>query len=235
MAAAALLLPLSMGQSAPTAGQSKEEFVITCSDEGVDLDAFVANIQGLTGEPFYYEPRDLKDHRLFIKGTVRIPKDKLMSFFELSLRHLDFVHLEFLEGEKRFHVLHKLGQQARGLTALKSQARVIDVSELPGLADRWTLVTTNYDCKNLPAREAVTVLTLYFADSATESIRNIEGTETIIMTGFAANLASQVAMLDRIDAAVAASPGFVPPRTLEKRLAELEKRLAALEPKGSDR
>src|SRR6185369_8756870 len=103
-------------------------------------------------------------------------------------------------------------------------------AELAQLADRWTLVTTTYSCKNLPARELVTTMQLYFADSATEAIRNIEGTDSAVMTGYAANLAALVKMCERLDAEAASSPSYERARGLESRLAALEAAVAKLSP-----
>src|SRR5258706_409095 len=78
--------------------------------------------------------------------------------------------------------------------AVEEKDYLVTFDENPGL-----LVTTSISTKYLPAREAVTTLQLYFADSATEAIRNIEGTDTILMTGFANNLQGIVRLLKEID------------------------------------
>jgi hypothetical protein len=161
-----------------------------------------------------------------------VPKAKFMAFFDFCVRSADFVPLETMEAGTRVHLLRKLGGQGGGRNgaALKTLARIVEPAELAQLADRWTLVTTTYSCKNLPARELVTTMQLYFADSATEAIRNVEGTDTIIMTGFAANLAALVKMCDRLDAEAASSPSYERTRTLEGRIAALEAAVAKLAP-----
>jgi len=129
----------------------------------------------------------------------------------------------------RVHSIAKLGQGGgRSIQALKTTARVVERAELDALSDRFTLVTTTYLCKNLPAREAVTTLQLYFADSATEAIRNTEGTDQIVMTGFAPCLAAVCTMLDRLDAVPGQGQGFVKIQELAKRVAALEAQVAAL-------
>jgi general secretion pathway protein D len=111
--------------------------------------------------------------------------------------------IQFGPGDAGFLTLRKLGGTGgggRAQTALKTQAQIVLPSELDKLAENpGLLVTTSISTKYLPAREAVTTLQLYFADSATEAIRNIEGTDTILMTGFANNLQGIVRLLKEID------------------------------------
>ena len=92
-----------------------------------------------------------------------------------------------------------------------------------------TLITTYYLTQHLPARESVVLLQMYFADNATEAIRNIEGTDVIVLTGFAADIASTLHMLTEIDARAKEEPN---PRALEQmeaRLRKLEAAVAALQ------
>src|SRR5262249_16828520 len=146
-------------------------------------------------------------------------------------RGADFVSLETMEAGTRVHLLRKLsGSGGRNVTALKTLARIVEPAGLPPLAHPWTLVTTTRTCQNLPARELVTTMQLYFADSATEAIRNVEGTDSIVMTGFAANLAALVKMCERLDAEAVATPSFDRARGLETRVAALEAAVARLAP-----
>jgi len=186
---------------AQTVQQQGESFIVTFDEEaGTDLAEFITVYQRITGKVIHYEKKDITDVKIFQLGTKLVPKGRFDIYFGAVLRNLDFLIVQFGPEDAGFLALRKLGQQARGQQALKTQAQIVLPSELPKLADNpGLLATTSITTKYLPAREAVTTLTLYFADSATESIRNIEGTNTILMTGFANNLQGIVRLLGEID------------------------------------
>jgi hypothetical protein len=174
----------------------------------------------------------VKDAKLVFLGKLVVPRAKFMSFFDYCVRTVDFVPIETMEAGARVHQLVRLGgSNSRASAGLKTRARVVEPAELPLFADRWTLITTTYTCKNLPTRELVTTMQLYFADSATEVFRNIEGTDTIVMTGFAANVAAMIRMCERIDVEAPVTSTFLSARDLEKRLAALEARVGAISQK----
>ena len=228
--AAAGLALAALAAPAPSPAHANDDLTIECPAEGIELMALVTMARDVTGEPFFYDEKELKDFKVQFQGKMVVPKAKFMAFFDFCMRSVDFVPLETMEAGTRVHVLRKLGGQGRGNAALKTMARIVEPAELAQIADRWTLVTTTYSCKNLPARELVTTLQLYFADSATESIRNVEGTDTIVMTGFAANLAALTKMCDRLDVEAASSPSFERARGLESRVVALEAAVAKLSP-----
>jgi len=228
--AAAGLALAAFAAPAPSQAHANDDLTIECPAEGLELMALVTMARDVTGEPFFYDEKELKDFKVQFQGKMVVPKAKFMAFFDFCMRSVDFVPLETMEAGTRVHVLRKLGGQGRGNAALKTMARIVEPAELAQLSDRWTLVTTTYSCKNLPARELVTTLQLYFADSATEAIRNVEGTDTIVMTGFAANLAALMKMCDRLDVEAASSPSFERARGLESRVAALEAAVAKLSP-----
>ena len=233
IAAAGLALAAALAPQAAKPA-ANDDITIECPEGGLELAELVMTARGVTGEPFFVEDRELKDTRIQFEGKVVVPKAKFLAFFEFCARTVDFVTLETVEAGTRVHLLRRLGGQGggRASTALKTLARIVEPAELKQMEDRWLLVTTTWSSKNLPARELVTTLQLYFADSATEAVRNVEGTDTIIMTGFAANLAALVKMCERLDAEAASSPSFERTKTLEQRLAALEAKVAELAPKA---
>lgn len=233
IAAAALALAATAAAPAPTQSNAADDRTIECPPEGLELSALITMARETTGEPFFYEEKEIRDTRVQFNGKMVVPKAKFLAFFEYCARSADFVPLETTQAGQRVHVLRRLGAQGgRGAGALKTMARVVEPAELPQLADRWLLVTTTYSCKNLPARELCTTMQLYFADSATEAVRNVEGTDSIVMTGFAANLAALVKMCERLDAEAVSTPSFERTKTLEQRVAALEAKVAELAPKA---
>ena len=198
-------------------------------EKGLEISELVERAKSITGEDFFFDPRELRDTRVSFTGKMSVPREKFLSFLDWSLHETGFVDTERVVAGARVHSIVKLGGQgSRSNQLLKSTARVVERAELDALADRFTLVTTTYVCKAIPAREAVTTLQLYFVDSATDAIRNIEGTDAIVMTGFAPNVAALCAMVDRLDAHVVKSEGVVRTQDLAKRVLDLEKQVAGL-------
>ncbi len=202
--------------SAQAITEKDDVFTISFDETtGTDLADFIASYQRITDKVIHYEEKDIKDSKIFQLGSKRVPRDRLDVYFGAVLRNLDYLIVQFGPEDAGFLALRKLGQQARGQQALKTQAQIVLPSELSKLADNpGLLVTTSITTKYLPAREAVTTLNLYFADSATESIRNIEGTDTILMTGFANNLQGIVRLLSEIDK----EPDDFYPRVAKRKL-----------------
>jgi len=229
--AAAGLALAAFAAPAPSQAHASDDLTLECPPEGLELNALVTMARDVTGEPFFFDERELKDVRVQFQGKMVVPKAKFMAFFDFCARSADFVPLESMEAGTRVHLLRRLGgNSGRNSNALKTMARIVEPAELAQLADRWTLVTTTWSCKNMPARELVTTLQLYFADSATEAIRNIEGTDAMVMTGYATNLAALVKMCERLDAEAAGTPSFQSRRGLDVRVTALEEAVAKLSP-----
>jgi general secretion pathway protein D len=193
----------SSARAQQVVSEEKDYLVTFDEDQGDSLVSFITMYQRLTGKVIHVDDKDLKDIKVLQIGTMRVPKNRFDIYFGAVLRNLDFLMVQFGPPDAGFLTLRKLGGQGgggRAQTALKTQAQIVLPSELDKLAENpGLLVTTSISTKYLPAREAVTTLQLYFADSATEAIRNIEGTDTILMTGFANNLQGIVRLLKEID------------------------------------
>jgi type II secretory pathway component GspD/PulD (secretin) len=229
--AAAGLALAALAAPAPSQAHANDDLTLECPPEGLELSALITMARDVTGEPFFFDEKELKDTRVQFQGKMVVPKAKFMAFFDFCARSADFVPLESMEAGTRVHLLRRLGGNGgRNSNALKTMARIVEPAELAQLADRWTLVTTSWNCKNMPARELVTTLQLYFTDSSTEAIRNVEGTDSIIMTGFAANLVQLVKMCERLDAEAVGTSTFQYAHALEARVAALEATVAKFSP-----
>jgi hypothetical protein len=234
LAATAATAPAPALRIAQAGGGSKSSdmYIIQASEEGIDLSELIRTAKGLTGEEFYFDPREVKDARVNFTGRMSIPKEKFWSFVDWCLHETGFVDCERTVAGVRVHSIVKLGSPGgggnRSVMALKMSARIVERDELDKLSDRFILVTTTYLCKNLPTREVVTTLQLYFADSTTEAIRSIEGTDLVVMTGFAPNVAAICAMLDRLGGQVGKSERFLRDQELAERVSALESQVATL-------
>lgn len=228
-------LPATRAVQVKGAAKGSDTLDFVAGEKGLAIEEVVALAEGVTNEKFFYEPKELRDASVMFTGKMSVPREKILSFLDWCLHEEGFVELEHEVAGARVHSLVKLGAGAnRGAQALKTSARIVERAELDSLSDRWTLVTTTWSAKNVPARELVTTLQLYFADSATEAIRNIEGTDQVVMTGCAANLAALCALADRIDAATGKDEGFIELRRLAERVHALEAEVAALKQPAKD-
>jgi len=231
IASIALFVPMVVGAATPA---RQESVGIGADPQGIPVEELIARAQEIVGGAWLLEPRDLKDVRVHLAGNVEVTRDRFLGFFERCLASQDLLHVEHPDAGVTTHRVMKLGQQARGQNSLKTNARTVSAAELAALAERHTLVTTLFEAKHVPARELVTTLNLYFADSATESIRNVEGTDQIVATGFTDNLARVAGMIRDLEAAAADDPEVATQRELvaaQQQLAvrvdELERRLKA--------
>ena len=208
----------------------QEGSTVEIAPGNVPLLDFVRTVHDLTGETFFYEPKVLARIKLSVLGSARVPRDRLLAFFDACLRQCDVVRLERTLGGTRVHELRALGQQARGQVAMKSLARIVTSEELAAISDRQELVTTTWAPTRLPGGFDHGVCQ-FFSDSSIQSIRRIQGTRHLVMTGCAAEVARCIELLERVDADPAvASQGT--DDGLEKRVAGLEQRVEALRDRG---
>jgi hypothetical protein len=222
---------LARSSATPIAlGAPSDDLTFECSPDGMEVAHLLDVAQEVTGEAFFFDPRDVRDQRIFFQGTVVVPRAAFLSFFDTCLRDAEFVHLDSWVAGTRVHSIRRLGQQSRGQQALKSQARIVPPEEMAALADRFTLITSWVVCNSGASARQIACPTLcqFFTDSSIESIRSIEGTGVILMTGLSANVAKYSAMARQLDTAF--SPDVDAGRTneLEERICVLEERVTAM-------
>jgi hypothetical protein len=227
LAAAALLVAPGL-VAARDARPADDEIVLEGGSDGLGMRRLVEQASEITGEPFFFDPGDLGG-RVPCLGSFRVARSRFLSIFDALLRSVDFVRLERTIGSQKFHLVRRLGQQARGQISLKTLARIVTREELARIADRDELVTTDWTPRHVPERGFIDSVCVYFTDSSTQSVRNIDTTGTLVMTGFARDLASRIEMMERVDAEVGASGRRLksPTAGLARRIAALEREMAA--------
>lgn len=202
------LLAVLLGSALPARGQQVIEdegggLQLTFDEvSGTELSEFLQVYQRQTGMVIQYTPSDIEGVKINQLGTTTVKSSKRLEvFFGAVLRNLEFLLVQFGPEDAGFWSLRKIQTSgARSAGFLKALARIVLPSELEGMAENpGILVTTSYTTKYLPAREAMTTLQPYFSDNFTEQIRSIEGTDTILMTGFANTLAGIYRLLKEID------------------------------------
>ena len=63
----------------------------------------------VTGEPFFYDEKEIKDSRVQFAGKMVVPKAKFMAFFEFCLRGAEIATFETMEAGTRVHLLRRIG------------------------------------------------------------------------------------------------------------------------------
>lgn len=196
-----LALGLSLfaaGRAAPPPKDAADEVVLVGTLEGIPLADLIAIASDVTGEPFFFEPRDVDVDVIFL-GTVGVPWDRFLEFFELCLRIEGYVVVDETVGGRELHKVVRLGQQARGQQSLKTAARFVSPEELELMSGRGCLVTTYGSFEHVPAEGVDHMLCLYCSDSTYQSVRLVPGTKTLVMTGVAREVAALLAMARRLD------------------------------------
>ncbi|MEW6745890.1 MAG: secretin N-terminal domain-containing protein [Planctomycetota bacterium] len=233
MCSASLVLMLSLvGSDAAQVGGTRPEtqsevIRIESREGGLPLAELIVLAQQVLGYPIYYSkweiaPDPAQAPALDFAGTIEVPRDEFLYFFELALRELDFLHVERSVGNLEFHAVHRVGPMGGKPTQLKSLARTVTPEELKDLNRRQILVTTRIQLEHANARDMATILTTYFADQFVESVRNLESANTLLLTGFASNVAKIVELIELMDQPpTTASASRI--ETLEKQVAELTK------------
>ncbi len=176
---------------------------------GTSMRDFVAMYQKLTGKVIQYDIKDLPgedqpggqgDVKIWFFGRKLVPRNKLDLYFGAVLRSLDYLLIQIGSEEAGFLSLRKLGPQAGRGAFYKTMARIVTAEELDLVAENpGLLVTTSLTTHFILARDAVATLAPYFQDGAAENIRNIENTNTILVTGFANTLVGVRRLIKEID------------------------------------
>ena len=208
LASLTLLTPLAVGGPDASVGAVEGDVIKVVAGDGVSVESLLVTAQQLVGGTWFYEPKDLKDARVHLIADVEVPRERFLVFLDKCLANSDFAHVEMRGPQTTTHRIMKLGQQARGQQTMKTLAPVVTAAEL------------------------VSTLNLYFADSATESIRNVEDTRFILMTGFSDNIWGLLRLATALETAAENDPALQAERAnmqqLQQRVDALERQFAAL-------
>jgi type II secretory pathway component GspD/PulD (secretin) len=219
------------GAAVPGAATAPQDSTVrlTAGPDGLPLKQLVELAEQTLGIAFFYQPQDLRDTAIHFTGSLEIPADRFLGWFERILRENDFLHLEVGADDDALHSIRKIaGMRSAGY--LKTLAPKFTPDEVTAMADRMNLVTTTIQVENLPPRDVVNTLQPFFADNYTEMIRHVDGTTQIVMTGLASSLASLIEMVRSMDnSASGPSDGTQP--NLYERVISLERQLKTLQKK----
>lgn len=157
-------------------------------EQGEPLIDFIDLAKVLLGKPIQYAPTEVGDARIFIIGTIEVDKDRFFQFFQAVLKSYDFIVMEYGPTGGSFLKVQKVGvggAGARGGGGLaRSQAPIVPREQLEAYAeDPATLITTSIPLKFIDARSAMASFQPFF-DTSVEGIRNVENSNSLVITGF---------------------------------------------------
>jgi len=141
----------------------------------------------------------LKQCPIGLNRSIDVPPSEVYRIFETLLIANDFIVVHLSDAEPRIWQLQSLSGGGRGGGQLKNEAMVVQESELAAWAAHpATLITTTIDLPSTDVRTLSNSMRTMFTDANTQQIIPV-GNSSLIITGFARNVASIVAMLRRID------------------------------------
>ncbi|MBU0755841.1 MAG: hypothetical protein KJ645_11920 [Planctomycetes bacterium] len=169
-------------------------------------------------------------------SEVKVPGNAFQGYFERMLLEKGFLYIQTGEGPDALHRIVRIGMNSPGFDIrLGCAGKVIPLEELDQYMERGLLITVVVPLKNALARETMTSLNFYFQKQLIESIRPVERTNTLILTGPAPKIYYVVQLIREMDAKVepcaqdhqqTATDLVEQVRGLEKRIQTVEKALA---------
>lgn len=210
------------GAAVPAIQEEGDAYVLNFAEigeEGMTLEDFVKVCQDATGRNFTYskETADpLRNNKVRMFGTKRIPKRDFYAFFQIMMFINDFACVEVGPPHLSVIVIHSLGgtagrPQTGGGSILNKPIYVLQ-EDLPQYEDQpAVLVRTVVHLPNTDVRNLVNSLrTVQTQNQQYDSMINAGQSNAIILTGFGSSVAAQVKLLLLIDQASRIDEGVEP-------------------------
>lgn len=178
--------------------------------DGMALEEFIGRASVVLDAPIFFNRDEVDRQTVHFDGKVEVPREKFVAFFEQRLEEGDFVHLERTIGAVCSHAVVHLHRERLENLALKTVVRRVGREELAAMSDRRALVIMLWYCTATPAEQIVATLEKRFDASRMEDLRHVEGTNALLTTAFASNLATLAPNLEKLGAH-AAEPEFIAP------------------------
>lgn len=186
----ALLLNLEAGEEA---------------EEGIDLETLTKFCSVYTGINFTYDDatgQSLKGEKVRMFGLKKVPKEDFYNFFQILMFINNFVCTEVGPEHLRVVVVQPLaaGAAGRGQSKIKEATTYVLPEDLPKFADQVaTPITTVLTLNNMDVRQLTNSLRSLLTDSATQSAIPVGNTNSVILQGFANNVASLAQLLELVN------------------------------------
>jgi general secretion pathway protein D len=208
--------PTQTGPKIPPIQDAGDYYILnfdeTSGENQLTLEAFVKICQTVTNINFTYAPEtgtSLKQLKLKMFGTKRVPKADFYSFFQIMMVINDFVCSRI--GPEHISVVLISSTNVAGKGNPKRDARQVMPDEVEQYADQpATLITTVIDLPNTDVRTLSNSLRQMFSDQQTQQIIPVGNSNSLIITGFGSDVASIVKMLKFVDDASRRAAGELP-------------------------
>lgn len=182
---------------------------------GEKLENFIHLARMILDKPMKYDPQEVNNVNIRIIGTPQVERERFFQFFQAVLRAYDFIVVLYAEGAGDFYSIQRISASARGGAAggvVKATAPIVPLESLEKYRyDPGTLITTSIPLKYIDGRAAMATFNPFF-DSQVESIRNVENSNSLVITGFGTNVWGAFQLVGLVDV-----PPFQPLPTIRKR------------------
>lgn len=176
------------------------------AEEGIDLETLTKFCSDYTGINFTYDDatgQSLKGQKVRMFGLKKVPKEDFYNFFQILMFINDFVCTEVGPEHLRVVVVQPLSGGAggrAGASKIKEATTYVLPEELPKFADQVaTPITTVLTLNNMDVRQLTNSLRSLLTDSATQSAIPVGNTNSVILQGFANNVASLAQLLELVN------------------------------------
>ena len=182
-------------------------------DDAMSLLEFVKVCQEATNQNFTFTQETeglLKNLKVRLFGTKRIPKSDFYRFFQIMMFINEFACIEVGPDYLKVIVLQSLsGGSARN--TIKQRAIYVLPDELEDFADQpAVLITTVLTLPNTDVRQLTTSLRPLMPDQSTQSMLNAGSSNSLILQGFGTNVVHLTRLLRIIDEHSAAEDDVLP-------------------------
>jgi type II secretion system protein D len=181
--------------------------------EQLNLEEFVLLCQEATGLNFTYNDQTqavLRQGKLVMFGTKRVPKKDFYAFFQIQMFINDFVCVEVGPPHISVILIQSLQQGQRGAANIRQKAINVAPENLESYADQpATLITTVLYLPNTEVRQLSTSLRALLTDQNTQTMLPA-GEHSVILQGFGSYVASLARLLQIVDAESAIESEILP-------------------------
>ena len=147
------------------------------------------------GAPLLVEPRDRKKKVHLDSAALELQGAPFTVAFEAALHDAGFVDVEHRLGRARAHEIVRIADTRERNAVFETARRLVGLAELESMSERWSYVTAIVICRGSPPREVAEKLRELCDDTLRRDARAIDGTDALLLSGFARHLAALGPML----------------------------------------
>ncbi len=178
----------------------EDEYLIQFDEtEGEKLEDFIHLAKSLLLMPMMYSPQEVSEQRIKIIGPQRVRREDFFEYFQSVLKAHDFIVVPIgPEGGGVLRIQRVTGQ-GRTTIGAKALAPVIEVEDLHLYRRKAAeLITTSIPLRYVDARSVMATFQ-QLVDATIESVRNVENSNSLVITGFGQHVWGVYQLVQLID------------------------------------